>query len=82
MSNQFLIYLSTLGPILEKFSSTRNIREHSRTFDSRFFLSWQLDLAFFYISFFFIPLIIVGIPICNKAEQISWHQGPKRGYLG
>mgnify|MGYP001158121094 FL=1 len=75
MSNQLLIYLSTLGPIGKNFPAPG-------TFGSIVglltvvFLSWQLDLAFFYISFFFIPLIIVGIPICNKAEQILGTKDP------
>ncbi len=75
MSNQILIFLATLGPIGKKCPAPGTFGSIAGLL-TVVFLSWQLNVSFFYISIFFIPLVIVGVPICHKAEQILGFDDP------
>lgn len=68
-------FLATLGPIGKKCPAPGTFGSFAGVL-AVLLLSWSTQLPLFTIGLLFIPLILVGIPICTEAEKSIGRSDP------
>ena len=68
-------FLATLGPIGKKCPAPGTFGSFAGVL-AVLLLSWSTQLPLLTIGLLFIPLILVGIPICNEAEKSIGRSDP------
>ena len=68
-------FLATLGPIGKKCPAPGTFGSFAGVL-AVILLSWSTQLPLLTIGFLFIPLILVGIPICTEAEKSIGRSDP------
>ena len=71
-----ILFLATLGPIGNKCPAPGTFGSLAGLFVIFILLIWS-SLSLFQIGLLFIPLILLGIPICTYAEKITGQSDPR-----